>query len=83
MSSPAEFEVTHASDFIRTIFGWGRDVQTVVRAAQGFRQGWIMDGPDRKAKRALALDVIRDSVSGFIKLFTPHAASDNAHRSKL
>jgi len=64
-----EFEVRRAGEFVREVFGWGRDPQTVVRAAQGFRPGWIMATQDRKAKRALALHVIRDSVSALDYIF--------------
>jgi hypothetical protein len=58
ISTPADAEA-----FVRVTFGWGRDIQTVVRAAQGFRSGWIVNAPERKVTRALTLDIIRDSVS--------------------
>jgi hypothetical protein len=59
------FEANEAIGFVREVFGWGRDAEMVIRAAQGFHHGWIMNGSDRKAKRALALHVISDAVSLF------------------
>ncbi|KIM81190.1 hypothetical protein PILCRDRAFT_821643 [Piloderma croceum F 1598] len=62
------FEANEAIGFVREVFGWGRDAEMVIRAAQGFRHGWIMNGSDRKAKRALALHVISDTVEALDRL---------------
>jgi hypothetical protein len=59
------FEANEAIGFVREVFGWGRDAEMVIRAAQGFHCRWIMNGSDRKAKRTLALHIISDAVSVF------------------
>lgn len=56
-------DVERASNFIKAVYGWGRDRHMVVNAARGFRDGWVQDVRERKGQRALAFQVIEDAVS--------------------